>query len=302
VELESVVGAVAVGGSTACLTSGFFKSLDIVDLTEPTRPERVGGLALQEWLHDVAVVGSHALVGGAGALHLVGISNPAQPSLTNSDADFEGAEEILVGRGSFAYLLAHGNSMQQVDASDVDSLDAGAFIDSGTGTLLFDVVPGTTSDTVYAFGFDRNDQLDVYSVTDGSAAPSLLGSHVLDPPPFQLGGVAVGGGTAFVVANRFGQPVALRALDVGTPASITEIGSLEIEGLGRVRAAGNLVVVLDWGFGVRFFDVSDPTDMKPAGGAMTLGAAVDFEIVGDLVVLATEFGLEVVGLPVREVP
>ncbi|MHC4859597.1 MAG: LVIVD repeat-containing protein, partial [Planctomycetota bacterium] len=311
VALEPFVRRMDLSGTMAYIasTAGTLESVDLSDPAEPSVGTSVDLPNLQDasrndFVTDVAVVGDQALVSGGSALHAVALTGPGAPSLVASDPAFDNPDQLIAGRASYAYATTGTipNVLSQIDAGDVEDFALGAVFPESADRLVLDVVPGTSSDTIYVMGMEARKQFDVYSVTDGGADPSLLGSYVFDPSPFDVGGIDVAGDTAFVVTNVFGGPAEMTALDVDTPASISVLGSVEMERPGKVRVAGDLAVVSDPGFGIRIFDVSDPASMKEVGSTMTLGYVQDFEILGDKVVVATQFGLEVVGLPVREVP
>jgi hypothetical protein len=300
---ESFLWDVEISGSAAYLAST--AGLETVDLADPTAPSLGTGLELSEVVNALAVVGKHALLPGFSALHAVAITGPGAPSLTISDSAFTNPGQILAGRTGYVYVTTQTqpSTLRQIDVGDVEDMQVGVVFPESADKLILDVVPGTSSDTLYVMGMEAGRQLDVYSVTDAPAAPSLLGSYVFAPSPFQVGGIDVAGDTAFVVtAPPPVGPATLHALDVGTPSSIVEIGSIEIGRWGKVLVAGDRAVVSDPTFGIRVFDVSEPTSMKPLGGTKTTGNVVDFDILDGLVVVATQFGVEIVGLPVREVP
>ena len=76
--------AVAVSGQTACIVGGSVyspRSLQMVDISDPSAPAIVSSLAILENAFDVAIMQDCALVAdGVGGLLVYDVSDPANPS------------------------------------------------------------------------------------------------------------------------------------------------------------------------------------------------------------------------------
>jgi hypothetical protein len=117
---------IAVSGNYAYLAQGprwngttyVSGGLQIIGISNPMNPQRVGAYDTSGSVHGVAVSGSYAYVVGDGiGLHLLDISNPANPHRVGAN-DQIGITETVAVSGGFAYVLDAEGRLQIVDIRD----------------------------------------------------------------------------------------------------------------------------------------------------------------------------------------
>jgi len=108
---------VAVVGSYAYLASGT-NGLHVVDVSDPTRPRRVGGYDTKGKAWRVAVSGQYAYVADDTAgLQIIDVSDPVNPQQVGG-YDTRGSALGVAVSGSYAYVADGISGLQVIDVSD----------------------------------------------------------------------------------------------------------------------------------------------------------------------------------------
>ena len=208
VELDPPLwGAKAYYLGTTAYVAGGVKGLHVYDLSDPSRPERVGGTT-SGTARDVFVAGTTAYVAaGTDGLQVYDVSDPSSIGDPIGTYDTTGDSQSIEVVGDTAYLAdGDAGGLVIVDISDpTDPGLVGEYISTGRAESL--VVNG---DTVY-LADGRDSALIVLDISN-PAAPSEVTTTAGDWNPLYL---ALDGDTLCVGGERRG----LRLLDVSTPAS-----------------------------------------------------------------------------------
>ncbi|MBI2928185.1 MAG: hypothetical protein HYY24_21155 [Verrucomicrobia bacterium] len=85
--------------------------LQVVDVSNPAKPQRVGGYDTSSWASGVAVAGNYAYVADSLAgQQVIDVSNPAQPQRVGANSAFEDAFGVSVS-GDNVYVAAGSNGL-----------------------------------------------------------------------------------------------------------------------------------------------------------------------------------------------
>jgi hypothetical protein len=260
-------GRAYLAGSEAWSGPGF---LEILDVSDPAAPDRLGGLAFSEAVRDVGLSGETACLAG-GAFRTIDVSDPAHPApLAELDSDSESIEVT--------------GSLAVTDQRRFDVSDPNAPIDLGFGNPADDFV--IVGDRVYSAAGSRG--LLVTDLATSQRLATLPGTRF-------AAAVDVDGATAYLgeqgaVGNEepgFGW---LRAIDVSDPSLPMELATLETHGaVHDVEAGAGLAYLATRGYdggGVVAIDVADPTRPRELGALHTPGLPADVEVENGLVHLA----------------
>jgi hypothetical protein len=126
----------AVVGTTVYLIgpAGAAGQLTVLDLSNPTQPREIGGLALDNRANSITVTGNRAYIGGEQGLTLVDISDPTAPMLLGLLPTGE-LWDVAVA-GEVAYLAAATEGVLVADISDPTT----------PGVLTQVLLPGRTTE------------------------------------------------------------------------------------------------------------------------------------------------------------
>ena len=241
---------VAVVGSYAYLASGT-NGLHVVDVSDPTRPRRVGGYDTPGSAWAVAVTGHYAYVADqTGGLQVIDVSDPANPQRVGSYRS--GVVWDVAVSGQYAYAASEAAGLQVIDVSDptrprrVDGYDT-------KGKAWRVAVSGQ-----YAYVADDTAGLQIIDVSD-PVNPQQVGGY--DTRGSALG-VAVSGSYAYVADGITG----LQVIDVSDPVNPQLVGWQGTFGLAVNVAVRDPYVYVAVGHrGLQVFDVSNPVRPWPVG-------------------------------------
>jgi hypothetical protein len=308
---------IAVSGSFAYV--GGRTGLDIVDLTDPRRPQLLVSARLHDAATSVSIQGSSAYVTVRNGLYIVDASNPRQPQV-QSWLQLPGRSEGVTAGESHAYI-AGSAGLTVVDTGDASSPQIAATVSAigyveasalagdllyvaggDNGLSIFDVstpeqpavlgqvdTPGYATGVSVAGGFAY--------VSDGAAgvqvvdvreprAPALV--HSLVGAQFVLD-IAASDGFLFAVDRYQGLAIASLAADAANPEVI---GRLQTPGfMGELAVHDGAAYVLsNPGSSVHVVDVSDQRSLRQLTSSQTLGSAANVTAYGDVIYIADGFG------------
>jgi hypothetical protein len=237
---------VVVSGNYAYVVDGA-AGLYVIDVRDPASPKEAGVYAPRNehgellFPQGVVVSGDYAYVNYSGAyngLHIVNVSNPANPALVGL-LDYEGSARIVSGVLTNHVYLTSG---QVIDVSD-PARPRWACGYSGHG-IQNGVVSG--QDIYVADGTLR--------VIDLSrpANPQRVGHHSATSASAQRGDVFVSDRHAYVADGTSG----FQIIDISNPASPQRIGSYDTPGTTEsVFVLRDLAYVADWNGGLQVIDI-----------------------------------------------
>ncbi len=275
--------------------------LQILDVSDPTHPTRIGGYNGGELNFACQVVGKHCYVAaGPAGLIVLDVSDPAHPVRIGRYANGGYFTRVQIV-GSIAYvtdgfaglqLLDVSNPAQPVPigsgfvsrvASDVDVVDNRAWVANGPGGLfLLDVSnpaqvallggPGTVYSQAIrargslAFSADRFGGLRIIDFANPSQ-PVVLGTS---PSQTNATRVELNGELAFVTCGKSG----LQVVDISHPTTPVTLGVFDTAGEATgLCVVGNLVYVADGSAGLQIIEVRKGT--APLLSRVTLPAQFD---------------------------
>ena len=224
--------------------------LQVYDASDPGDPQYVAGLTLPDQGWDLAIAGAHAYVATNNAgLQVVDISDPLDPQIAGSlpgnwirYVDVEGTIACALNgdldEGFMVIDISDPANPQLLGAVDLDGVIHGVQIE---GSIAY-----ASADRFY-----------VIDITD-PAEPRILGS--LDAYCTKF---AVAGSYAYATGSN------LKVIDVSDPANLQIVGTANLPPslCNGVEVVGSTVYLVDGGFGLFTYDVSDPHAPRLLGGA-----------------------------------
>jgi hypothetical protein len=274
--------------------------LHVIDVSNPTNLQRVGGYDNSVSAQGVAVSGNYAYVAARSAgLQVIDISNPANPQRLGSRGIGGGTAQAVAVSGNYAYVAAGSAGLQVIDVSNpANPQRAGGYDTSGSAQ-------GVAVSGNYAYVADDVAGLQVIDVSN-PANPQRVGGY--DTGGYaQVVGVAVSGNYAYVAeigrwtgSNYVGG--GLEVIDISNPANPQRVGGYDTNGIAwGVAVSGNYAYVVNGDAGLQVIDVSNPANPQRAGGYDTIGSAQDVVVSGTYAYVRNAasgpgeyFGLEVI--------
>jgi hypothetical protein len=276
--------AVAIQNGYAFVAVGS-AGLAIIDVSNPSNPQRVGGYDTSGYASGVAVSGNYAYVAErlwtgsnyVGSLQVIDVRNPANPQRVGGTVTGGSAIGVAVS-GNYAYVADGTNGLQVIDVGN----PANPQRVGGTSGLARGVaVSGNYAYTVWT-GSNYVGRLQVIDVRN-PANPQRVGAY--DTSGEALG-VAVSGNYAYVADGSAG----LQVIDISNPANPQRLGGHDTSVRARdVAVSGNYAYVvggdvtasLPAGVAVsgnyawmEIIDISNPANPQRVGGYYTTGAGL----------------------------
>ncbi len=221
--------------------------LEIIDLSDPTSPTRLGTYMTPAWMWVSGIVVSDNiayLANSESGLQIVDVSDPASPGLLASVGTGGSARCIAVSDGS-AYVANTDGRLLIFDLSDPGSP---VLLSSSLMSKYPNVLEVSRSTLCMSAGKSGLDFIDV----SDPVSPRLLASvDVLG----YAENIVVSDRVAYVADGGAG----LQIIDLSNPIAPTVLGAVDTPGNAKhVVVSGNLACVLDSTPGFRVIDVSDP--------------------------------------------
>jgi len=297
------------------------KGMDIVDLSDPTAPQWVGGVLPQpppgwpsgheyeKYFYRLAVAGNHVFVGPV--LHVVDVTDTSDPQVIAVDYAYDEVNHFDVVVGAFSNLYFKGpNGLEVVDYTDPADLQVMDSTGIPSGGSLAVGSADADSEKVYF----ENQRCNVQNQHD------ILISHEVDdqgnltpegelptydfPEDECVNDIAVNGGVVVVpVSGDWGDYI--YSLDVSAyPDPITYIDKIDAlsNEWKRVEIRDNRAYVASVNSGLHIVDINPDGTLTPIALVKTPVMAFDISFFGDYGVIADGNALVVIRLPVQEVP
>ncbi|GEM_PF-6425195 len=237
---------VVVSADTAYIADGA-SGLQILDVTNPESPTPIGSYDTPGFTQDVLVDGSIAYIadGTDGGILLLDITNPALPQFI-STYNTPGNAIALALQGNHLFVADNAGGLLIFDVSNsTNPLLIGTFPvpDAARSVRVID-------DTAYLAA--GNDGLYILDITDPTN-PQQLGSY--DSPGYAQY-VELQGDVAYLADWTEG----ISVLDLTDPENIQFLGSRYARNAGGLVLRGSRLFLADGGYGIRVFDIRNPTD------------------------------------------
>ena len=259
----TVALALTSGGQTVTQANGFSylnslgSNMDLIG--------QIGGN-----IDAIAISGNLVFYGRGTALVVSDFANPASPVERGRIALPALVRDIAVAN-NIAFVAASAAGVYAVDVSNPSApLILGFFDTEGEAN-------GVTTLGNIAYVADGSTGLQMLDITNATAIT-------------RLGVVDTAGSTARVVAGTIGarryafvaeRDLALRVIDVTSPANAVEIANIPADGpagITDVRLVGNTLYVSDWQFGVKIFDVTNPNAPVQTGSRTNVGGGAEIDV------------------------
>jgi hypothetical protein len=264
--------------------------LQVIDVSDPANPQRMGGYDTSGESYGVAVAGNYAYVAdGTAGLQVIDVSDPANPKRVGGYNTSGSAREVALS-GNYAYAADGYAGLQVIDVSNpANPKQVGGYQTVGDAVAV--ALVGTI-----AFVVDRAG-LEVIDISN-PANPQRLGGY----PMQQFAGaplaVAVSENYAYVADDFAG----LHVIDVRNPAVPRRVGGYDVDNDFEESRAGfraGVAVSGDYAYvrrdvGMEVIDVSNPTNPQGVGGnSAAANAEGVFVTTNHVFVAAGERGLSI---------
>jgi parallel beta-helix repeat protein len=271
-----------VAGNYAYIAAGDY-GLRIVDVTDATHPIEVGWYDTQGYAIGVQLSGTYAYVATSFGqpdcgIHVVNISNPANPTLTAfyPDPSSDGAYRDIAVAGGIAYLPDE-TGLQLVSVADPlhpTHLSRIVLMEEAGQEAVGVTISGTVAYVASSFAGLKT--VDV----SNPLTPTLLGQSTTEWSFSQ--DVVVVGNIAYMADYNI-----LRTIDVSDPAHPVGLGLVFTPSAAyELAVAGSTAYVAGSGQGLTTVDVSNPADPVLTGGFDTVGYTRGVDVSGGYVYLA----------------
>lgn len=275
------IQVIAVHGSYAYVGVG--RSLLVLSLADPRRPDVVGYASLPDRVNGVTVAGSRAYVTARDGVWILDVGDPGRPRIVGRAPG--GAIRSALA-GSYLYVtywdmeswLSWFGGLRILDVSNpATPRELGRYEE----WLLS--VGNVALAGSYAYVEDTSTRKTIVFDVSSPTSPQKIGT--VDPSPNRVDVVI--GNYAYGVAHRWGSSPRLVAMDIRNPSAPQVIGALDLPELSdaaRMTVVGNYayVVGITGTLGshqgsLQVVDVSDPRNPRRVGGSLlpSLSEATD---------------------------
>jgi hypothetical protein len=265
--------AIALSGNIAYV-SNHYRSLYILDVSDPTAPFELGRLDAAQYLKCVVVWGDLVCLGGdsmSGFLWIVDVSDPRKPYVVGYYSFPWGIhiEGDFVLSGDYAFVPAGRDGLRILRMKPQAPYEVGYW--DGLGATRGVALSGNL-----AYVTDYDSGLQILDVSD-PRAPYELGRYSL--PGFTLS-VVVAGDFAYVAGlDPAGK---LWVIDVSNPREPYQVGGVFFPGTAKgIAVSGDFVYVVSRQ-GLYVIDVSDPPNPHLAGWYVNVKGYGDLVVSGEL--------------------
>lgn len=253
--------------------SAYTGGLEVLDVSDPSRPLRLGGYDSPGWAYDAEVAGGFAyLADYRSGVQVLDVTDPRLPVRRGGHAT-AGAAGAIQLVGDLAFVAARDGGLRILDIGNppaVASLGAHA-----VGAAVIGV--HVEGDRAYLTDFDGG-----FHVVDVSNAAKPVGLGRLAFSG-SLRGIAVMDGYAYVGELNSGIVV----VDVRNPQAPVRVGRYSRPGLGyAIQIVGQRAYVAHGNEGLLVLDLTRPTSPVLVASLKTGGRLDDLQVVGNRVYLA----------------
>jgi len=251
--------------------------LQILNVTDPALPVKVGECITESRVCDIVVSGNFAYIANwSDGFKIIDVSDPAAPSISAS-IDFEGQCWRISVFGDYAYVGNDTLGLRIIDISTPTS-----------PTLVGTFNPGGTINIEYAqiinnlaYVATNQDGMYIVDISD-PGSPVQIG---YTPTTYSAGAydICVVNNIAYYPEAQYG----LCIIDVSYPYAPTEIGYFDTPGsVSHIEVIGNYGFVADRDSGLYIIDLTNPTAPVPVASLQTDDDAYSLNIQNDILYLA----------------
>ncbi len=257
--------------------------LQILDITDPSHPTRIGGVDIGCKATSVAVNDDETkayVTDVCTGLFVVDITDKTHPSTSESGVIVTPGEarDVKV-QGDYAYVADRLHGLEIIDISEPSNMMIVGNYDTDGKAIALDVKGN------YAYIADENETLKIIDISD-PANPSLVGKYKNG----YSHDIKVVDGKAYIANYSYG----LQIVDVSDPANPSLIGSYDFDPdssadhASGIDVNGNYAYLAYNDLGIKVVDVSDPANPVIAAQKDTPGIAKKVTVSGDYVYLSDQ--------------
>jgi hypothetical protein len=252
--------------------------VDIVDITDPTRPTLIGTYLINDSCTGIGVVGDYAYViseyeWAQHDLLVLDVSKPGSPWVSEQNLSARGLD--VAAAGEYAYWACNYGGLRITDLSP----------DGGFETVAT-YHPASPAEGVAVWG--------EYVILAACAAGIEI-IDVSDPlDPIRAGSIDTGGCARKVAVDSHYAYVAdyyagIQIIDIANPASPVRVGGYDTTGTAwAVALSGGYAFVADSTRGLQILDISNPASPAWVGGYDAPGSAMDVAVSGFYAYIAND--------------
>ncbi len=244
--------AVTVSGTLAYVAAGP-SGLHIVDVSNPTKPTRVGFVDTDGTTYRFEIDGVTAYVAdGSVGVKVINATQPDRPEITGRFGTNGNASGLTVA-GNLAYLADWYEGLQIIDISDVSHPTLVSQLSTGERTEKVTVVGD------YAYVTSYGEGLKIVDVHD-PAQPGIAASY--KPSTSPIFDVAVAGQYAYIASGFH----TLDVVDISDSTKPQRLHEWTVIGQPQaIKIVGNYLYVATLWDGLEVIDISDPAHLKRLG-------------------------------------
>ncbi len=334
IETPGFAWDVAVVGNLAYVTCGnwawdsnsVWSGLQIIDISIPSKPKKLGSLATPVDANDVEIVGNIAYIACGNShderwkgLQIMDVSDPYHPELISSvETVGDAADVIIVGNKAY---LANGNNFQVIDITNPLTPEIIGTVETGLfGIAIIEDKPYVSDGSVVGnMAYIADGDIDEHKLSvkrlkiidvSNPSNPEVIG--FTDISGDYIGNVKVIEDIAYVPYAQWEGGGGLQVIDVSNPLEPVTIGSVNTGFSNSLSVIGNMAYLAcgdyiynQWN-GLQIIDISNPYNPNLPGNIgipLNLGNAYDLKIVGNIAYLTSDFDFQIVDVsnPVKPV-
>jgi len=264
--------------------------LDIVDISEPTNPVKIGSCTTSGNAIAVAVSNNYAYVAyKSSGLKIIDISNPAAPVLSGSYDNLNYLYAIAVS-GNYAFVTEWDVGLTIIDISNPTS-------PSLAGRYNLDFVFDVAISGKYAYLACSYNGFRIIDISN-PGKPIKVGWYI---PPITPSKVAISGNYAYLTGGSMG----LKVLDISNPEAPSLVGSYE-NGINElpndITVSGNYAYIT-YMYSLQIVDISNPKFPTLVCSYDTFRDPYGVVVQGNYAFLANGYsGLQVIDISNPKVP
>ncbi len=257
--------------------------LQILDITDPANPTRIGGVDVGCKATAVAVNDDETkayVTDVCTGLFVVDISDKAHPTTSESGVIVTPGEARDVKiQGDYAYVADRLKGLEIIDISEPSNMMIVGNYDTSGKAIALDIAGK------YAYIADENETLKIIDISD-PLNPALVGSYKNG----YSHDIKVVDGKAYIANFSYG----LQIVDVSDPANPSLLGeydfdpSISTDHASGIDVSGNYAYLAYNDLGIKVVDISDPSNPIIAAQKDTPGIARKLVVSGDYVYVSDQ--------------
>jgi len=260
--------------------------VEVVDISDPTNPTSVGSVATPGHSQRIAVSGDYAYVTDSDSgMAVIDVSDPANPArLLNYNPHNDDYRRIALS-GDYAYLYSYSNGFAVFDISNPSS-PVSVYSEQNKFYGSISCIKGN-----YAYSCSESG-MEVIDISDPTSPVSI--GLFSTPSGMGVKCICVDGENAYLsyAADAYnGSVEVVKVREVASPMTLTNNSSFSTSALKQMVIDGDYMFVLDYSYGLRVIDISNPSSPVEVGSAgSSVSGCYEIDKSGNYIYVATDAG------------